>query len=92
MPEVIEEVTPARKSYPWSKWSDGKPRKLTRGRDFDVEAARFRYTIHGAARRMGLKAKVAVKGDAVEFQFVKPGKEKPKSAKPRKSKSKSKSR
>lgn len=80
MTEVIDSVTPTRKPFPWSKWADGKPRRAVRGRDFESETDRFRNTVYQAARRMGLKAKVAVKGNAVEFQFVKPGKVKTKAA------------
>lgn len=44
--------------YPWQKWLNGKPWKLTRDKDFDCPADRFRIYIHSAARRCEMSARV----------------------------------
>ena len=39
--------------YPWSKWTDGKPHKITQGKDFTVSITNMQSAIYGFCRRRG---------------------------------------
>lgn len=43
--------------YPWSEWSDGQTRVLTRSVDFDCEIDSLTNTVHQWARRHGFVAR-----------------------------------
>lgn len=75
MATMIPKLTPARR-YPWEKWANGRTWRLTKGDDFHGDPETLRSTIYTYARRHGLTATVAVKGNAVEVQFKKPTKRK----------------
>ncbi len=59
-----------RASYPWTRWTDGKPRTAVRGVDFWCTPDSFGGACYSAARRMGLRCHVRVLHDSsVYFRF-----------------------
>ena len=69
--------------YPWTKWSDGKPRRASKGKDFTCTPSGFVRSAHSYAKRSGLKVVTNLVGDSVEFQFSKPSSRKAKPARSR---------
>ena len=58
--------------YPWAEWFDGKPRELTRGKDFQQHPDPFHATAIGAARRYNVRLRTrVVDDDTVQLQAVK---------------------
>lgn len=60
------------KRYPWDKWTDGKPRRAKKDRDFTCSPEGFAATLYARARRKSMHVSVSI-ADAktVEFQFEK---------------------
>lgn len=69
MADVLSQVN-RHTQYPWNQWCDGRAYAATQGRDFQCSPASFRSAIYMRALRMGAKAKVAIHGNKVEFQFL----------------------
>lgn len=74
MAERISQFSPRRIGrpalYPWDEWTDGSAWRITRGVDFDISPKSMSGILYGYATRQGSSVKVAVDGDAVEFQFA----------------------
>lgn len=66
------EFRPARRRYPWPKWTNGRPWKAKYGVDFDVPPVSFKGAVYNWAERHGLIVTVShPKGtDWVRFQFL----------------------
>ena len=63
------------KRYPWDKWTDGKPRRAKKGRDYTCTTEGFAATLYTRARRKELSVSVSIPDSkTVEFQFEKPEK------------------
>lgn len=64
--------------YDWATWTRldengvGRIIQITRGEDFDITARRMRMSVASRASAQGLRAKTAVRGDSVIFQFRAP--------------------
>jgi hypothetical protein len=59
------------KGYPWEKWTDGKIRRLKRGRDFEVSPNSFQRIVWETARRRGLNVQTQIEDDdTVVIQFT----------------------
>lgn len=81
MVKELDSFTPTRKRYPWKRWTNGKVYLAKQGVDFTCTIQGFRNVLYGQAGARGLKVKVALKGDCVEFVFpAKKSKAKAKSA------------
>lgn len=72
MAKVISSAVPVRpwRRYPWDEWFDGKARELARGEDFTVSTVNFRSAAVSAARRMGIRVAIAIRGDSVLLQAI----------------------
>ena len=57
--------------YPWTEWFDGTPRLLEEGVDLRVTYNSFRASAHQAAKRHGLKVRVAKLDDGLALQAYK---------------------
>ncbi len=57
--------------YPWSRWFDGSAWELTSGTDFVCSADGIRQAAYMAARRMGLRVAVRIRGNKVQLQATK---------------------
>lgn len=67
MSRVISEFS----AYPWDRWSDGKKRRIVRGKDFDATVSGMRATLRYQASQRGCRLVTRVPSDGViEFQFV----------------------
>lgn len=51
MAKLLRKALAERTHYPWDKWLDGKPRELTHGEDFFIDARSFRKIIHVVVQR-----------------------------------------
>ncbi len=58
--------------YPWDKWTDGKPRRAVKGKDFNCSPSGFAATLYTHAQRNDRRVTVSIDGDSVEFQFSAP--------------------
>lgn len=47
-----------KKSYPWSKWANGKEHVIVQGKDFDTKIPNMTSAIYGFARRHELAATI----------------------------------
>lgn len=58
--------------YPWPDWTDGKPRRLKQGEDFDATLESFRTMVHRKARDLNLKAhtKINEADTSIQVQFL----------------------
>jgi hypothetical protein len=71
MAELLEptgETLPERRTYPWSEWMDGQPRRLRpsdarSAGDFDPDPKNFATYIYAQARRNGLKVALVIEPD-----------------------------
>lgn len=58
--------------YPWRKWTDGKPWRARKGRDFKCSVRGFTSTLYTYAGRHGYHAQASVIDKrTVDFQFEK---------------------
>lgn len=62
MSQVVKEI-PSATDYPWDEWLDGKPRKLVKGEDFQVDLKGMACQCHNVARRRGAGVTVRVRSD-----------------------------
>lgn len=86
MAEILDKFRSVLSVYPWNEWTDGKPRRAVKGRDFTCTARGFIATMHARAKRIGMVVSTAQpKDDVVDFQFTQPvkGSRRKKSAKKR---------
>ena len=60
--EVVEGQLPRRASYPWDVWTDGKKRRLTRGKHFFTSPHVFTTAVYNHCRRHN----AATKGPKLE--------------------------
>lgn len=78
--EILDELPrPARKTrYPWAVWTDGRPRKIKRGRHFagTVDGMRSTLTTHARSRDIAVAVVMRTAQDApsddgryIAFQF-----------------------
>ncbi len=70
-------VMPARQGgrteqYPWTEWFDGLPRLLESGVDFDTTTQGIRAVAYSAAKRHGVKVRVATVGTDIALQAFRP--------------------
>lgn len=74
-PNDHESRAGANAKYDWATWTQldetgrGRIIQITRGEDFDITAKRMRMSVASRASAQGLRAKTAVRGDTVTFQF-----------------------
>ena len=76
MSELIADFTSKKgrpPKYPWEEWSDGKSRRLHKGRDFASELVSMRTMIHRKARDLGLNAYTHINeaDTSIEVRFYK---------------------
>lgn len=69
MAQQLDRLEHARSKYDWPTWTNGRPWRAKAGRDFDCSVVGFRQTLYTHARKAGLRVSIAVRGDAVDFQF-----------------------
>lgn len=74
MAEELDALTPVPlgrpPTYPWGDWMNGRPWRIRRGEDFDIEAQNMARVVRGHAYRNRVRATArVVDGDTVEFQF-----------------------
>jgi|SaaInlV_200m_DNA_6_1039755.scaffolds.fasta_scaffold98187_1 hypothetical protein len=58
--------------YPWTEWFDGAPRLLESGIDFDTTTEGIRASAYAAAKRHGVKVRVATIGTDIAVQASRP--------------------
>jgi|TARA_B100000287_G_scaffold322147_1_gene306077 hypothetical protein len=73
MAKILKNFPESRKTemYPWAEWFDGVPRLLEEGVDFRVPYNSFRASAHQAAKRHGLKVRVARLENGMALQAYK---------------------
>jgi hypothetical protein len=73
MAKILKNFPDSRKTemYPWAEWFDGVPRLLEEGVDFLVPYNSFRASAHQAAKRHGLKVRVAKLDNGMALQAYK---------------------
>ena len=73
MAKILKDFPNTRKTemYPWAEWFDGVPRLLEAGVDFQVPYNSFRASAHQAAKRHGLKVRVAKLDNGMALQAYK---------------------
>lgn len=59
-----------RRKYPWDEWLDGQTRLLVPGEDFDLDMGYMRTTVYGAARRHGVRVRVAARDEGLYVKAV----------------------
>lgn len=70
MAKVLNGFVSQRPEYPWTEWTDGRPRLANRGVDFHCDVRGFKSTLTSYARRNGFIVKTAMPSDTeVSFQF-----------------------
>lgn len=71
MAEVVDAMPTqdGRSRYDWDSMTDGKPRRMRRGRDFHCKPRSLRSAALAYARRRGIKSQIRVIGDEVYVQL-----------------------
>lgn len=74
MGEIIDAVDISKgrpPKYQWEDWTDGKPRRLYQGGDFDATLESFRTMVHRKARDIGMRAhtKINKADSSIQVQF-----------------------
>lgn len=67
----LREFKSARHIYDWKRWTDGSVWQARHGEDFKCSVSGFRASLYSHAARFNKIVQVAMKGEVVEFQFVK---------------------
>lgn len=69
MAQAIKGFSKKRFKYDWKRWTDGRTYRAVKGVDFSCDPTGFGSTLYSKAHLLGIRVKVSVLDDAVEFQF-----------------------
>lgn len=72
MPRIVKRPVKWAKGRPiaWGEFTDGRPRRLIRGVDFDGSIRTLQSRAHNAAKRAGMRAQTKADGSDMLIQFV----------------------